>query len=49
MIVIYNLLYSGTSPLWSLVGLGKIDLNGEVAILQGANVLFVALWNQICD
>ena len=35
--------YSGTSLIRSPVGLDKSDLNGEVTILQGANVLFFAL------
>ena len=34
--------YSGTSLLRSHTGLGKSDLNGEVIILQGANVLLSA-------
>ena len=30
-----RVLYSGTSLIWSLAGLGKSDLNGEVTLLQG--------------
>ena len=30
--------YSGTSLIWSLTGLGKSDLYGEVTILQGDNL-----------
>ena len=41
--------YSGTSLLRSPMELGKSDLNGEVTILQMANVLFFALWNTIRD
>ena len=31
--------YSGTSLLRSPTGLSKSDLNGEVTVLQGANVM----------
>ena len=33
--------YSGTSLIRSPVGLGKSDLNGEVTLLQGANLHFI--------
>ena len=41
--------YSRTSLLRSSTGLGKSELNGEVTVLQGANVSFFALLNIIWD
>ena len=33
-----SVMYSGTSLIRSLMGLGKSDLNGEVTVLQGAQL-----------
>ena len=41
------ILYSGTSLLLSPMELGKSDLNGEVSILQRANILCFGLWNSL--
>ena len=41
--------YSGTSLIQSPTGLHKSDLNGEVTILHGANVILVVLGNTIWD
>ena len=48
-VALFNHKYSATSLIRSPTGLGKRDLNGEVTILQGANVLFFVLWNTIWD
>ena len=38
-----QLVYSGTSLLRSPMGLSKSDINGEVTVLPGLNVLIIAL------
>ena len=47
--VVSLILFSGTSLIWSPTGLGKNDLNREVTILQGTNLVFFAprntIWN----
>ena len=50
-VVIFHLAlnYCGTSLLRSPMGLGMCDLNAEVTVLQGDNVLFFALGNTILD
>ena len=43
------LLYSGTSLLRSPTGLGKSDLNTEVAIITGASIILVSTTgNYLC-
>ena len=45
----FLIIYSETSLIRSPTGLVKSDLNGEVTILPGANILLFALWNTIRD